>query len=153
MDTAIRTLRLETSTRGRPNTPRFPSSAGSSQKDLDAPIPKELCLPSLEGGRLGERSPKWRWLKDKEGESPTKQNRGRSKEGLRTRVRTAGRTALLTKPNLHRAGLGGRKKRKKRSQRALSLSLSLSLWSTLLFGSLDRRALMPQRWIFLLSSK
>ena len=53
MDTAIRTLRLETSKRGRPNTPRHPSSAGSSQKDLDTPIPKELGLPSLEGGLLG----------------------------------------------------------------------------------------------------
>ena len=51
--TAIRTLRLETSKRGRPNTPRRPSSAGSSQKDLDAPIPKELGLPPLEGGMLG----------------------------------------------------------------------------------------------------
>ena len=66
LDTAIRTLRLETSKRGRPNTPHCPSSAGSSQKDLDTPIPKELGLPSLEGGmlgRIGKRSPKWRWLR------------------------------------------------------------------------------------------
>ena len=53
MDTAIRTLRLETSKRGRPNTPRHPGSAGSSQKDLDSPVPKELGLPSLEGGMFG----------------------------------------------------------------------------------------------------
>jgi len=53
LDTAIRTLRIETSKRGRPNTPCCPSSAGSSQKDLDDPIPKELGLPSLEGGMLG----------------------------------------------------------------------------------------------------
>ena len=53
MDTAIRTLRPETSKRGRPNAPHHPSSAASSQKDLDAPIPKELGLPSLEGGMLG----------------------------------------------------------------------------------------------------
>ena len=58
MDTTIRTLRLETSKRGRPNTPRCPSSAGSSQKDLDAPIPKELGLPSLEGGMLGSQNRK-----------------------------------------------------------------------------------------------
>ena len=32
----------------------------------------------------GERSPKWRWLKDKAGESPRKENRGRSKGGPRT---------------------------------------------------------------------
>ena len=53
MDTAIRTLRLATGKRERPNTPRHPSSAGSSQKDLNAPIPKELGLPCLEGGMLG----------------------------------------------------------------------------------------------------
>ena len=53
MNTAIRTLRPETSKRGRPNTPCRPSSAGSSRRDLDTPIPKELGLPSLEGGMLG----------------------------------------------------------------------------------------------------
>ena len=54
--------------------------------------------------------------------------RGRSKGGPRTGVRTSGRTALLTKPNFHWAGLRGRKKTyKKRSQRALSLSLSCLL--------------------------
>ena len=52
MDTTIRTLRPETSKRGRPNTPRHPSSAGSSQKDLDTPISKELSLLSLEGGNV-----------------------------------------------------------------------------------------------------
>ena len=49
MDTTIRTLRLETSKRGRPNAPCHPSSAGSSQGDLVTPFPKELGLPSLEG--------------------------------------------------------------------------------------------------------
>ena len=44
-----------------------------------------------------------------------------------------GRTAVLAKPNLHRAGPGGRKKTyKKRSQRALSLSL---LHAVALFSS------------------
>ena len=47
MDTAIRTLRLETSKRGRPNAPRHPSSARNSQRVLDASTPKELGLPSL----------------------------------------------------------------------------------------------------------
>ena len=50
---AIRTLRLETSKWGRPNDPYCPSSARISQRDLNTPIPKELGLPSLEGGRLG----------------------------------------------------------------------------------------------------
>ena len=53
MDTSIRTLRPEISKRGRPNAPHHISSAGSSQRDLEAPIPKELGLPSLEGGMLG----------------------------------------------------------------------------------------------------
>ena len=35
----------------------------------------------------------------------------------------------------------------------LSLSLSPTHWGALLFASLDQRALMPWRWIFLLSSK
>ena len=39
MDTTIRTLRLETSRRGRPNAPHSPSSPGSSQKDLSTPFP------------------------------------------------------------------------------------------------------------------
>ena len=35
-----KTLTLETSKRGRPNAPHRPSSAGCSQRDLNAPIPK-----------------------------------------------------------------------------------------------------------------
>ena len=58
MDTAIRTLRLETSKRGRPNAPWHPNSAGSSQRELDVPIPKELGLPSLEGAMLGSQNRK-----------------------------------------------------------------------------------------------
>ena len=49
LDTAIRTLRPETSKRGRPNAPRRPSSAGSIQKDLDASIPKELGNSQRDG--------------------------------------------------------------------------------------------------------
>ena len=53
MDTTIRTLRPGTSKRVRPKVPCHPSSAGSSQKDLDAPIPKELDLPSFEWEMIG----------------------------------------------------------------------------------------------------
>ena len=50
-------------------------------------------------------------------EKPAKIEQRKVKEGLRTRVRTSGRTALLTKRNLHRAGPGERKKPyKKRRQ-------------------------------------
>ena len=48
MDTAVRNLRLEISKKGRPNAPSHPISAGSSQRGLNAPISKELGLPSLE---------------------------------------------------------------------------------------------------------
>ena len=69
----MRTLRLETSKRGRPNTPRRPSSAGSNQKDLNTPIPKELGLPSLQGGMLGSKNrEKESRVKDLEGKSPQK---------------------------------------------------------------------------------
>ena len=73
MDTAIRTLRLETSKRGRPNTPRHPSSAGSSQEDLDALIPKELGLPSLEGEMLGRQN------REKESKMAVAKRQGREK--------------------------------------------------------------------------
>ena len=53
MNTAKGTLRPETSKRGRPKTPCHPNSAGSSQKDLNTPIPKELGLLSIERGILG----------------------------------------------------------------------------------------------------
>ena len=73
-------------------------------------------------------------------EKPTKiEQRGRSREGPRTGGRTSGRTKL-GRPK------GENKTYKKRSQRALSLSPAP--WE-----SLDSRALMPRRWIFLLSSK
>ena len=52
MDTTKRTLKFETSKRGKPNVPCLPNSAGISQKDLDTLIPKELGLPSLEGGNV-----------------------------------------------------------------------------------------------------
>ena len=73
MDTTIRTLRLGTSKRGRPNTPRRLSSAGSSQKDLDAPIPKKLGLPSLEGGMLGREK------REKESKMVVAKRQGREK--------------------------------------------------------------------------
>ena len=58
MDTTIRTLRLETSRRGRSSAPCHPSSAGSSQRYLNSPIPKEMDLPILEGGLLGSYNKK-----------------------------------------------------------------------------------------------
>ena len=95
---------------------------------------------------------------------------GRSKEGPRTRVKTSGRTeqtALLTKPNLHRAGPGGGKNISTEQPKhflrdslshvhARSLSLSLSHVCTLSL-SLSPHALLHsllfESWIVLLSSK
>ena len=76
-----------------------------------------------------------------------------TKEGPRTGLRTSGKTDNTPAwPNLHRTG-PGREKHINRGARASSLSLSPARWGALLLMSLDRRALMPQRWIFLLSSK
>ena len=63
VDTTIRALRLETSKRGNaplgmPNAPCHSSSGGSIQRDLNAPSPKELGLPSLERGMLGSQNTK-----------------------------------------------------------------------------------------------
>ena len=55
--------------------------------------------------RIGKRNPECRWLKDK-----GKACENRTKEGLRTGVRTSGRTNSTPGwPNLHRAGPGGGK--------------------------------------------
>ena len=129
LDTAIRTLRIETSKKGRPNTPRHPSSAESSQKDLDAPIPKELGLPSLEGGMLGrqnrEKESKMAVAKRQGREKPAK---GEQKKIPRTPVRTSGKTNNTPGwPNLHRTG-PERDKHINRGAKASLLSCALSLF-------------------------
>ena len=88
MDTTIRTLKLETSKRGRPNAPHHPSSAGSSQRDLDVPISNELGFPSLKREMLGS------WNREKEArmvvakKDKEKAHENRTKEGPRMGVRT-----------------------------------------------------------------
>ena len=69
----MRTLRPDASKAGRPNTPRRPRSAGSSQKDLDALIPKDLGLPSLEGEMLGRQN------REKESKMAVAKRQGREK--------------------------------------------------------------------------
>ena len=90
-------------------------------------------------GRIGERSPKWRWLKDKEG----KARGNRTKEGLRTGVRTSGKTNNTPGwPNLHRTG-PGRDKHINRGAKVSSLSplLALGRSSPGVFGSTCPHAL------------
>ena len=106
MDTVIRTLRLETSKRGRPHAPHQPSSAESSQRNLDAPIPKELGLLSLKGSRLGsynrKKESRMSEAKRQRREKPVKIDQ---RKVLGSRVRTSGKTNSPSGyPNLHRAG-------------------------------------------------
>ena len=90
-------------------------------------------------GRIGERSPKWRWLKDKEG----KARGNRTKEGLRTGVRTSGKTNNTPDwPNLHRTG-PGKNIYKEEPKLARSLSLLPACRGAHRFVSLDKRALAP----------
>ena len=141
MDTSIRTLRLETSKRGRSNAPGRPSLAGSSQTDFDVPIPKELGLPSLKGEcqivRIGKRSPKWQWLKEKEGKSLLKWNKGRSEdrsENLRLK-KTKNKTAFLASPIYIGQAQGEEKKTYKEEPKlgqGVLFSSSLLGWPTLM---------------------
>ena len=78
---------------GEANAPRHPSSAGSIQKDLDAPVPKKLVLPSLEGGMLGSYNRK----KESKMVVAKRQRKGKApengtKENPQTRVRTSDET-------------------------------------------------------------
>ena len=75
MDTAIRTLRLEISKRGRPSAPHCPSSAGSVTQTLTPLFPTNWASHLVRGecqvARIGKRSPKQWCLKDKERKKPT----------------------------------------------------------------------------------
>ena len=125
-----RTLRSETSKRGRPNVPCHPSSAGSSQKDINAPIPKELGLPFLEGGMLGS------WNRKQESRMTEAKRQGREKPAKIEPWKVQGpewgtqveQTALLARSIYIEQVQGEEKRHKKRSQRAGGLPLSLSLF-------------------------
>ena len=147
MNISVRTLRLETSKRRRPNSPHHPV-----QLEVAREISKNWASHLLRGecsvGRTGERSPKWRWPQTRKG----KAHENETKEGPRTGVRTSGKTNTTPGwPSLHRTG-PGREKHINRGARASSLARSPTRWGALLV-SLDQRALTPRRWIFPLSSK
>ena len=78
--------------------------------------------------RIGNRSPEWWCLKDKEGNSPQKQNKGKSEDQSKDPKENKQHSWLAQftqgRPR------GKEKTYKKRSQRAGDLSLSLSLTST-----------------------
>ena len=99
MDATIRTLRLETSKRGRPNAPCHSSSAGSSQFCWASHPLSGECQVS----RIGKRSQTGGGQKTKKG----KVHKNRTKEGPRTGVRTSGKTSSPPgQPSLQRAGSG-----------------------------------------------
>ena len=71
MDTAIRTLRLETSKRGGGPMPLTIPAQQEVARETSTPLlPENWASHLLRGGgevvRIGKRSPKWWWLKDKE---------------------------------------------------------------------------------------
>ena len=110
-----------------------------------------VVVSFCEVGRIGEKGPKWRWLKDLEG----KARENRTKEGPRTGVRTSGKTNNAPAQAQFTQGRPrDRETYKKRSQSPLLLWLPPSPvgWGDL-FAFLDGRALTPQRWISLLLSK
>ena len=74
--------------------------------------------------RIGNRSPEWWWLTDKEGKSPRKQNKGKSEDQSED-LRQNKQHSWLAQFTQGRPR-GEEKTYKKRSQRAGDLSLSLS---------------------------
>ena len=91
------------------------------------------CFQSFPASvRIGNRSPKWRWLKDKEGKSPQHRTReGQGKVWWREWRLQVEQTALLASPVCIGQAQGEGKTYKKRSQRALSRSsllFSSRLW-------------------------
>ena len=147
---AMSALRPETSKRRGPIPLAIPIQQEVARKTLTPLFPKNWASHLLRGEcqvvRIGNRSPKWRWLKDKEGKSLGKQNKGRSKGGLRTRVRTSGRTnSTPGQPNLHRAGPGGGKNIK-RGAKGLSLSVPRVLSCSSTLFSLHLWVGMPSRF-------
>ena len=129
MDTAIRTLRPETSKRGSPMPLAIPVQQEVARKTATPLFPKNWASHLLRGecqvGRTGKRSPKWWWPQTRKG----KARENETKEGPRTRtgVRTSGKTNNTPGwPDLHRTG-PGREKHINRGARASSLSLSRAL--------------------------
>ena len=127
------------------------------------------CFQSFPASvRIGNRSPKWRWLKDKEGKSPQHRTReGQGKVWWREWRLQVEQTALLASPVCIGQAQGEENTYKRSCHNALppallwvrSFSFSLSLQRagvllhSLLFMSLGWHALTLRGWILLLSFK
>ena len=92
-DTTIRTLRLETSKRGSPMPLADPDQQEVARETSVPLIPKNWASHLLRGVfqvvRIGKRSLKWWWQKDKQREKPTQREQ---RKNTQTRVRTSGET-------------------------------------------------------------
>ena len=108
------------------------SSSWFPFKETSGLLVRIMLLWFYYAGRLGKRSPKWQWIKARKGKAHENRTKGgqRKVQGPEWRLQVE-QTALLAKPNLHRAGPGGGKKHIKGGAKALSCvcarSLSLSL--------------------------
>ena len=114
--TTIRTLRLESSKAGRPNA--LPVQPGSSQRELDTHIHKELVLPFLQWGTLNsqnrEKESKIVVAKRQRREKPTKIEQ-RNVRGSEWEYRVK-QIVLLASPVYLGRAQGEEEKHKKRSQ-------------------------------------
>ena len=71
---SVRTLRLETSKKSRPNAPRHPVQLEEARETSMPLFSKNWASHLLRGEcqavSIEKRSPEWQWLKDTEGKSP-----------------------------------------------------------------------------------
>ena len=134
--------------------PAVPVQWEVARKSPTLLFPKNWASHLLKGEcqvvRIGKRSPEWQWLKDKEGKSPQKQNKGRSK-GQSEDLRQNKQHFWLAQFTQARPRGGGKKIQKEEPKgwglsHVFSLTLALSLFSLCLLG---RHALMPRGYIFL----
>ena len=109
----------------------IPAQQEVSQKGFYAPVPKELGLPSLEGGNIRQLEQE-KGVQNGGGQKTKKGKtcENRTKEGPRTGVRTSGKTnSTPGYASLHRAGPGGGEKNIKRGAKIeLGASLLLVFW-------------------------
>ena len=86
--------------------------------------------------RIGKRSPEWRWLKDKKGKSPGKQNKGRSEDQSEDLKQNKQHSWLAQLTQGRPRGM--EKKHIKRGAKRLGVSLSCACALALFFFSLSR---------------
>ena len=99
-------------------------------RDLPNPGIEPASLSLCQVVRIENRNPEWQWLKDKEGKSPQKQNKGRSEDHSED-LRQNKKHSWLAQFTQGRPG--GGKKYIKRGAKGPGVSLSLSVCLSLSF--------------------